>query len=83
MKQLAICGESLSWFAIIILITTAVLTGFYIKTNNEYRIMKAQTKDFDYEKKVFKLWLPFCCFALVMIALCVLPFLLIEKPIYP
>jgi hypothetical protein len=82
MIQLTICGESLAYFGFMILLSTAVLTAFFVKTNNDYRIMKKQTKDFDYEKKVVKLWLPFFLLSLVMIVLCVLPFFLIDSPEY-
>ncbi len=82
MKNFNICGESLSYFGFIVLLATALLTATWMKTNNEYVILKKQTKDFDYKEKVFKLWLPFYALVLAMLIFCVLPFFLIESPKY-
>lgn len=82
MINLAICGQSLGCFAILVLVTTVTTTYTYCKTNNEYRIMKNQTKGADYEKKVFRLWFPFFALLLFMLLLCLLPFFIIDKPEY-
>ena len=82
MIQLAICGESLAWFGIAFLTATAIATLVWTKTNNEYLIMKNQTRGADYQNKVFKLWLPFAALVVVLLLMCALPFLLIDAPKY-
>lgn len=80
MTHFSINGQSLLAFGFMLLLSSLVISWEYYKTNNVYRIMKKQTRGYDYEKTVFKLWLPFIAIILLMIGLCILPFYVIDPP---
>jgi amino acid permease len=82
MIQLAICAESLAWFGIMLIVTTLTTTISWIKINDHYTILKAQTKQPDYYKVVFKMWFLFFGLLLLMLFLCALPFIIIDAPEY-